>query len=468
MFILLAMLVALSGVFTLTASAPAGVAAHASAEITVQDSGVAVEFPQSITFNAHIVSPAGLDRVVIEYGVKQITCGTVTAKAFPDFQQGAVASDVSWTWDMRQSGSEPPGAQIWYRWHITQQDGSQRTSEIQTAIWLDQSEGNNWQSLEGTFLVLHSRFPFASSFAKELLTYGEDALKALEATTGVKPQAPIHVYIYNSMEELQASVLYQPGWTGGLAYAEYDIVLIAIYPFGGENFEWGKQALAHELTHVLVGHLTFSCLVTMPTWLNEGLAMYGQGGLDPTSEEYLRSAIAQNQLLPLGVLTGGFSEQSDRADLSYSESYSIVNFLITRFGRDKILQLLGRLRDGVKVEDALRTVYGFGQAGLEKQWREYVGAPAPRHQEAQESDAAQAARQLPTPVPTYPMLAGPASARAVQPGGSVYSQIDYDDSVTATVYVFAVPLVAVLMVVIGTPMLAAMKTYVAVQRKRRT
>jgi len=74
-----------------------------------------------------------------------------------------------------------------------------------------------------------------------------------------------------------------------------------------DQLDWGKSTEAHELTHVLVGHLTFSCLGFIPTWLNEGLAMYGQGGVQPADQAQFDQAKSANQLPSLPSLNGEFS-----------------------------------------------------------------------------------------------------------------------------------------------------------------
>jgi hypothetical protein len=139
---------------------------------------------------------------------------------------------------------------------------------------------------------------------------------------------------------------------------------------------------------VLVGQLTFSCLGFVPTWLNEGLAMVGEGGLDEYQQGLFDQALAGDTLPSLRSLSGGFSEESDRANLSYSTSYSVVDFLVREYGRDRMTDLLERLRDGATADEALQAVYGFDVDGLEDAWRVDIGA-SPRTAGAQ-----------PTPVPT--------------------------------------------------------------------
>src|SRR4051812_21412793 len=98
---------------TFIAIQPVYLRAHAApGRMVIEDHGVAIDFPRTIAFGAHVQSTTGISRVVLEYRVDKRTCGKVAAKAFPAFDTGASA-DVSWTWEMSKSGAEPPGATIW-------------------------------------------------------------------------------------------------------------------------------------------------------------------------------------------------------------------------------------------------------------------------------------------------------------------------------------------------------------------
>lgn len=373
----------------------------AQATLAITDQGVVVDFPNMLTFQARIESAAPIAQVTLEYGVFRLTCGEVRARAFPDFTPDTTTS-VSWTWEMRQSGSEPPGARIWYRWRVRDGDGNEQVSADYEVVWLDQQ--HDWRSISAGMLTLHW-YDSPQSFAEELLESAVSSLEELSATTGVVPVSPVDLYIYANTTDLREAVLYAPGWTGGQAYPAYDVVLIGISP---QQIEWGKRTIAHELTHVLVGHLTFSCLGSVPTWLDEGIAVYGEGGLDAPSAVRLETAIAQDQLLSIRSLSGSFSEHPDKADLSYSQSYSIVNFLINEYGAQPLLDLFGTLRDGMTIEAGLQMVYGLNLDSLEDRWRAAVGAPA-----RTEAGMLPTATRMPSPVPTYPPLLALPVATAV-------------------------------------------------------
>ena len=341
----------------------------AAGQATFSNDKAELDFPQTVTFSVKIHSPVEIKNIVLEYGADQLTCGNVLAKAFPDFTPGIDAS-VTWKWDMRQSGSLPPGTKLWWRWVVTDANDNQTASERKDIIWLDSI--HSWQSISGDRINLHW-YAGDQAFGKTLHTAAVDALKRLDGEAGLKIEQPVDIYIYGKTEDMRDAVLFEPGWTGGQAYPPYNIVIIGI---SQDILEWGKSTEAHELTHVVTGHMTFNCLWSVPTWLDEGLAKYSEGKLDDDSQKQFDKAVADDTLMSLRSLSGGFSEKSDKADLSYSESYSVVNFTLKTYGRAKMTTLLKSLRDGNTIDEALQEIYGFDTDGLEDAWRKGIKAKA--------------------------------------------------------------------------------------------
>jgi len=367
--------------------------AFASPDTDVTNNQATISFPIAVTFSATINSTANITSVVLEYGTDQLTCGEVIAKAFPQFNPGK-SVDVKWQWEMRQSGSLPPGAEIWWRWRYTGENGKETVSAQQTITWLDPE--HNWKTITAEKLNLHW-YSGDQAFAEDLLNAAKNGLIFNQTKSGLTADSPIDLYIYANTNDLKDAVLYEPSWTGGQAFPDHDIVIIGI---SQSDLAWGRDSIVHELTHVLVGHLTFSCLGGVPTWLNEGLAVYSEGELDPSSQNQLDNAIRNDTLLTVRSLSAGFSEVASKAYLSYSQSYSIVNFLIETYGQNKMTELLTYLRDGSTIDDALVTTYGFDVDGLDDAWRQSIGAP-------QRAASAQATAQpTPTYVPTIVPISG--------------------------------------------------------------
>jgi hypothetical protein len=59
--------------------------------------------------------------------------------------------------------------------------------------------------------------------------------------------------------------------------------------------------------------------------------------------------------------------------LFYTQSYSLVKFLIAEFGKDKFVLFCQDLRDRRDLARALRLVYGFNNLDdFESAWKKYI------------------------------------------------------------------------------------------------
>ena len=155
-------------------------------------------------------------------------------------------------------------------------------------------------------------------------------------------------------------------WTGGAAFTDFGIIAIGISP---GQLDWGKRALVHELTHLVVHQATFSPYGALPTWLDEGLAMYNEGELAPPFQSALQQAISEDKLISVRSLCSPFSADPGKAYLSYAESYSLVEYLLDNYGQVKMLNLLTLHKQGNTYDEALIQVYGFDIDGLDARWR---------------------------------------------------------------------------------------------------
>ena len=363
--------------------------------VDVTNDAATLDFPNTITFKATIQSSTDIASIVLEYGTEQLTCGNVVAKAFPDVSPGKTAN-VEWTWDMRQSASLPPGATLWWHWRVTDTSGAESVTEKKTVIWLD--DQFTWQTITDGYVNIHwytnTRNSFTQSEVDDMMKAANDSLQRNEKSAGLKPDAPIHIYVYENNNDMKESILYEAQWTGGQAQPSYSLIIV------GTSRQEIRGTIIHELTHVLIGHLTFSCLGDVPTWLNEGLAVYSEDSLSPFMADPLNQAIKNNKLLSLRLLGGNFSEDYDTAILSYAESYSVVKFMVETYGQEKMNATLVTLRDGTSVDDALIKVYGFDLDGLEDEWRKAINAdPLP-------VSAQPTALATPTYVPTIVPVSG--------------------------------------------------------------
>ena len=127
-----------------------------------------------------------------------------------------------------------------------------------------------------------------------------------------------------------------------------------------EIFTYPDQAnfdaiLAHELTHIIFYEYVGN--VAVPLWFNEGVAIYIQENKADSKWfgdnffVYLRRLIKDTKYISfteiLGAGNSGLEGRgSDYVNTFYMQAYSMVNFLIKKYGRDGFAYFLYKLRDG--------------------------------------------------------------------------------------------------------------------------
>jgi hypothetical protein len=301
----------------------------------------------------------------LHYTVEHDSYAQVISEVYIEFVPDTNVS-VQWSWDMRKTGGLPPGSALEYWWTAVDAGGN-KVSTTPVKVGFDDNR-YSWRRLaEGDVTIYW--YEGESSFAQEIMLAANQALARLAEGTGAYLKKPVKIYIYANTQDLQGAMIFPQEWTGGVTFSRYGIIAIGIAP---NNLTWGKRATAHELTHLVIHQMTFNPYISLPVWLNEGLAMYNEGALDVGLSSLLSNAIAQNSLISVRSLSSPFSAYSEETSLSYAQSYSIVEFLISNYGQDKMLELLNTFSAGSSYDGALEKVYGFDMDGLNTLWRDYV------------------------------------------------------------------------------------------------
>jgi hypothetical protein len=341
---------------------------QAEAGPTVTSSSAKAEFPLKLSFSLSARSAVNIVDVRLHYKVEHDSYAQVTSEVFVGFQPSTDVS-VSWTWDMRQTGGLPPGSTVEYWWTVKDARGK-KAETAPVPIQFDDAR-HSWQSLtEGMVTVFW--YEGKQAFAQELMSAAQQALARLSQDTGAQLKKPVRLYIYASTQDLQGALIFPQEWAGGVAYEGYDTIAIGI---STSSLSWGKRAIAHELSHLVTYQMTDNPYNGLPNWLNEGLAMYAEGALEASFASSLKNAIANNSLISVRSLSSPFSAFPELATQSYAESFSVVEFLISQYGQEKMLTLLNTFHEGSGWDAALVKVYGFDMDGLEAQWRTSIGAP---------------------------------------------------------------------------------------------
>jgi hypothetical protein len=330
-----------------------------------------VDFPKSIEFKIEAEGEVDISKITLQYQMDEVSIIPVTDVVFPSFVSGPKAV-ASWKWDMTQTGGLPPGADLSYWWSIEDSSGHKTDTPVKTLSFNDGR--HEWKEAQSSSFNLYW-YKGDSHFAQQLVAAGDDALSLLEDDIGAKPERTIEVYVYGSTAALQGSLIFPQVWEGGVAFTEYGIVALGVGTTS-DQVAWGEGAMAHEMAHLVVHQATMNGYgIELPTWLDEGLAMYAEGELSSDMASALSSAVKGGRLDSVQSLSSSFPAETAAATLAYAESYSLVKYLLDyKGGRENMLDLLGAIRAGSGYEEALQDVYGLSVNQLDSQWKQHLTA----------------------------------------------------------------------------------------------
>lgn len=83
----------------------------------------------------------------------------------------------------------------------------------------------DWQTLRSGRLNLHW-YEGDQAFANETAQSAVKIARPAWCGNRRRSDRDVELYIYASTDQMREAVLYEPGWTGGLAYPDYNLTII--------------------------------------------------------------------------------------------------------------------------------------------------------------------------------------------------------------------------------------------------
>ena len=341
-----------------TASAQGGI------EVTAVD--VVNSFPEEVVFHLSAHSEAIIEEVTLHY---QILPDGVMAYGRPDLTP---AERVQVDFDLKANDPPrsylAPGAQIDYFWEVEDGAGNKLTTEPATFVYEDIRF--SWESVsEGNVSVYW--YAGSRSSAESSLEVAREVLDEMSVLLGATVDYPVKVWIYDSYEDMlpalaQRSEAFEQRVVVAGVRVSSDTVLL--------QGEGAGDTLRHELTHIVTHVAGEGPYGSLPTWLDEGTAMYGQSEPGEGYTSALDRAVERDSLLSVRSMTAPTGDAS-KVTLFYGQAWSLVDFLIETYGPAKFAELYAVFKEGSTVDKALLKVYGFDQGGLEDAWRASLDLP---------------------------------------------------------------------------------------------
>ena len=398
----------------------------ADEHVRIISSGAESQFPEGIRFFAEVKSDIPVDDIRVRYTVGDRPTTQYNYLDLPREAGQLVSGEYFHRTRLAQSYI-PPGAIIKFNFEVYDEDGGVFESEPQELLVLDSRY--EWEFVQTGSILVYYHGPVKSR-AQTLADKGFESLSLMGRITGSEVETPIVITMYNNANEMFEATI-QRSFTSahqlvteGQAFSSENVVLVQ----GGDDRSVGTAT--HELTHVLVARATRGG-ATVPVWLNEGLAEFGNLDKSLSYDRYLEWAIDTDRLTPLHRLQS-FPGDSNLVIVGYGQARSLVEFMITEWGREKMADLLAGIGDGQSVDLALVQTYGFGIRDLDHRWRESIGAD-PFIEVAPQPAAtfSPAARPTLTPYSLTPVAGGAAISAEASPTPSPIPETPTPEPTTA-------------------------------------
>ena len=133
---------------------------------------------------------------------------------------------------------------------------------------------------------------------------------------------------------------------------------------------WLTRVLRHEFVHALLSDQLGPAGSTVPTWLNEGLAMELSGDRWSDLDQIRKQEFTLIPLPALEGVWGGLS--SDAATVAYLEANSAVHYLIDRYGMHRVQALLAHLKARQELSAAMQSQLSLSYEQFQSRWMDQL------------------------------------------------------------------------------------------------
>ncbi|GAK60205.1 hypothetical protein U27_00096 [Candidatus Vecturithrix granuli] len=243
-------------------------------------------------------------------------------------------------------------------------------------IWNVSSDSlavSSWQTLQLSRFYLHYQ-PVDTRIAEMIAAQVDGMYQTITTDVGYLPRQKITVYLCPTLEcfqQQQPSSVKLPDWAVGVAYPALSRMIVRSALTRKEKGQIKPlEIFKHELAHIVLEQ-ALAANGGAPRWLSEGFSMYHARQWTIYGQRTITEVTLKNAFIPLSILTTSFPADENAARIAYSQSFSLVAFLLNdeRYGRRVFHKFINNLKQGMDANSALLSAAGVNLERLEAEWR---------------------------------------------------------------------------------------------------
>lgn len=221
------------------------------------------------------------------------------------------------------------------------------------------------ESQHFVFYSTHSDIEVLDSLAITL----ENNFSRITNRLGIQIDEKINVKVFPNVKTFHVAINYPdaPDWVVGSSNG-YELMMVSpLNPGSVHTYASLMQVVVHEFVHIAVSYARGDKgWTTLPRWLSDGYAQYEAGQINEHTRRSVKSSILEKAPPTWTQLNTASAMEFGNMN-GYEFSATIVEFLIVKYGIDKLVLL-------IKEPENIETIYGLSKDTLEKQWIQYIEA----------------------------------------------------------------------------------------------
>ncbi|MDD5119989.1 MAG: peptidase MA family metallohydrolase [Candidatus Omnitrophica bacterium] len=229
-----------------------------------------------------------------------------------------------------------------------------------------------WQNKKSQhFVVYYQEAP--AGFLDELIYKAEDYYNSIVDELGFRRfdfwswDNRAKIYLYRNSDEFRKDAN-RANWSGAVV----TVANRTIESFIGQS-GFFDSILPHEMAHIIFREFVGQKVV-LPLWIDEGVACSQERSYLLGRMQFAKNLVLQNKYLKFSKLFEIYQLGSDiQPQTFYSQSASIVVFLIRQYGKESFLDFSRKIRDGVHWQKALLSAFRFNDFNeMEEAWKAFM------------------------------------------------------------------------------------------------
>ncbi|MCK6602163.1 MAG: BamA/TamA family outer membrane protein [Bacteroidetes bacterium] len=217
----------------------------------------------------------------------------------------------------------------------------------------------------------HFDLYFADGFyplAEYAINEAESAYVRIQKDFKYSLNSRVSFIIYGSHNEFQQTNAIQGFLDEGIGGVTELFKNRVVLPFQGD-YHMFAHVIHHELVHAVINDMFYGGSIqniissniqfTIPLWFNEGLAEFSALDWDSNTDQFMRDAVMNTYLAPIPQLSGYFA---------YRGGQSVWYYITQKYGREKISEILHKMKSTRDVEQAFQSSIGLNFEELSDRW----------------------------------------------------------------------------------------------------